>query len=136
MKTLTSIKTQLINHKALTLPQQKYLIDTISGLEKGIALDEIIEQTKITPIARGKQSVQYQNAMQLKKLKLIQAITFLQGSDWSRCLQLAGIVRDVKRKRKNGVFQPVDEIEQIIMQIINAGLPIPGTTRGLYGIIF
>jgi hypothetical protein len=136
MTILSEIKDRWLTRRALSISQQQYLIDVALNVERGISTDSILKQTKIKPVKRGKQSIQYQTAKQLRNMQLEKACSLLEGSHYGRCEKLASIIKGVKLKLKTSDFQPVNDVERIVLQLINSGLPIPGTARCLYMIIF
>lgn len=136
MKILSEIKDQLIDHKPLSLSHQEYLINVALKLESGIPADTVLEHTKILPVHRGKKSNQYQKARYLRDLQLEKACSLLDGSFYGRCTELARVIKEVKLKLKSGGFEPINDIEKIILQLIKSGLTVPGSPRQLYTVVY
>lgn len=134
--TLTAIKQQLVDQGELLLAQRQFLIDAISRIESGESLDQAFNNAIEPSIQRGKKSHLYLEAKQTRDIRLMIAFTYMNGSDWQKCEQLAQLTNEIIRKNNAGLFVPKSEPERIILRIIRSGTRPLTTSRSIFRVIF
>lgn len=131
-KELLEIEEQLASKGRLREPQKAFLCDAINRWKDGESLDEAFDNAVMPSSGRGKQSVAFQAAQKSRNMKLLRAFSLLEGSNWSRCIELAGLSANIRRAIKLKTFNPTNEVERLIVRAINSGVKLPKDTRGFH----